>query len=172
MDCEQVQANDVLQYSIWEGANRLTSPLPETLSVDSVHSWESKESDLLSCQSININTSYPIHNIFTDSCHVTTNDNHIHPYTNPLKLPIFDGVSFEDSNIFQDDETLHLPLMVMSSPHALDEIYGQLQTMVYEIRISAFESSCISVTLGISPSFQIHHVDHPLYHDRVVDQIE
>lgn len=92
---EHIQLDDVLQYPIWEGANCLTSPLSETLPVDSVHSLESKESDLLICQPISIQTSYPIRNIFTDSCPFTTNDDHVHSPINLVKLLIFDGFPFE-----------------------------------------------------------------------------
>jgi len=52
--CERIQSDDVLQSHIWEGSNHLTSPLLETLSIDSIHYWESKESDMLNCQPINI----------------------------------------------------------------------------------------------------------------------
>lgn len=52
--CQHTLPNDVLQSLIWEGANRLISPVPDTLSVDSVHSRESVESHLSSHQSINI----------------------------------------------------------------------------------------------------------------------
>jgi len=95
-----------LQCPIWEGAHLLTSPLPKTFSVDLVHFLEYKQSGLSSCQSINIQTSDPIHNIFNDSCPVTTDDDHIHPLTNLAKLPIFIGLSFEGSNICQDDEEI------------------------------------------------------------------
>lgn len=73
--CQRIQSDDVLQSLIWEGANHPTSRLPETISIDSIHSLDSKESDLLNCQSINIQTSNPINNIFNDSCPVITNDN-------------------------------------------------------------------------------------------------
>ena len=78
---------------------------------------------MLSYQSINIQTSNLIHNIFTDSCLVITNDNHMHSPTSLAKLPIFDGLSFEGSKICQDDEALHILLMVMSIP-SLEENYG------------------------------------------------
>ena len=92
---QHTQSDDVLQYPIWEGTNRLTSPLLETLSVDSFHSSEFEGSSLLRYQSINIRTSNLIHNIFNDCYLITTNENHIHPPTNLVKLPIFDGMSFE-----------------------------------------------------------------------------
>jgi len=68
-------------------------------------------------------------------------------------------------------QTLQLPLMVMSGPHVLDEVHEQFQTRVYEIRVSVFESSGISVTPDRGSSFQGYQVDHPLHHDRVVDWI-
>ena len=40
--CQHIQLDDVLQSPIWEGGNHLTSPLPKTLLVDSIHSRESK----------------------------------------------------------------------------------------------------------------------------------
>lgn len=92
-----MQSNGTLQSPIWESANLSTSPLPETPSVDLVHFWESKESELLSCRSINAQTSDPIPNIFIDNCLVTTNDNHMHSPTKLMKLLMFDGVSFEGS---------------------------------------------------------------------------
>lgn len=76
------------------------------------------------------------------------NDNHMHPPTNLVKLPIFYGVSFEGSYIFQDDEALQLPLMAMSGACALDEVYEQFHT-----RVSTFESSRISVTPSKSLAF-------------------
>lgn len=48
----------------------------------------------------------PIQNIFTDSCVVTTNDNHMQSHINLSKLPILDGVSFEGSKFGQDNEVL------------------------------------------------------------------
>jgi len=87
--CQGIESDDVLQTLIWEVANRLTSPLLESLPFDSVHSWESKESDLLNCQSINIREFNPIKNMFTN------NDNHMHSPTNIAKIPIFYVLSFE-----------------------------------------------------------------------------
>lgn len=101
----------------------MTSPLFETLSIDLVHFWESKENDWSSYQSINIQTSDPIHNIFTGSCPVKTNDNHMNSPTNLANLLTFDGMSFEGLEISQDDEAHQLLLMVMLGPHALDEVY-------------------------------------------------
>jgi len=166
-----MQSNDTFQSPIWEGANLLISPFPETLAVDSVHSQESKEPHLSSCQFVDIQTMDPIHNIFIDGFSVTANDNCIHPSTNLAKLPILNGMSFESSEVCQDDEALQLPLMVISGPHVLDKVYEQFQNRVSEIRVSVFESSQITVTLDIGPSFQGYHVEHPLHHGRVVDRI-
>jgi len=47
----------------------------------------------------------------------------MHSPTSLAKLPIFDGLSFEGSKICQDDEALHILLMVMSIP-SLEENYG------------------------------------------------
>jgi len=95
----------------------------------------------------------PIHNIFNDSYSVTTNNNCIQPSTNLAKLPILDDMSFKGSEVGQDDEALQLSLMVMSSPHVLDEVHEQFQTRVSEIRVYVFESSRISVTPDKGPSF-------------------
>lgn len=112
----------------------------------------------------------PTHNIFTDSCSVTTNNNCINPSTNLSKLPILDGMSFQGSEVDQDDEAV-LPLMVMLGPHVLDTVHEQFQTRVSEIKVYVFESSGISVTPDMGRSFQGYQVYHPLHHDRVVDRI-
>lgn len=61
--------------------------------------------------------------------------------------------------------------MAMSDPHALDEVYEEFQTRVSKIRVSASESSGISITPGRNPSFRSHQVDRSLHHDQVADQI-
>lgn len=77
------------------GFHCLISTSFDTLEFDSVHSLEFKESRLLSYHSINVQSKDLIQNIFTDSCPVKTNDNHIHSHINLAKLPLLDGVLFE-----------------------------------------------------------------------------
>ena len=95
----------------------------------------------------------------------------MHSHINLVKLPILDGMSFEGSEVGQNDEALQLLLMVMSGPHVLDEVHEQFQTRVSKIRVSVFESSGISVTPDRGPSFQGYQVYHPLHHDRAADRI-
>jgi len=42
----------------------------------------------------------------------------------------------------------------------------------FKIRVYVLESFGISVALGEGPSFQSHQVDHPQYHDRIVEWLE